>query len=598
MKSIETEPLQQSHLKNFFNLKKEFKLNKIKSEQIVINTSCNDNIGCKIINSFEINGFSSVDFKELFVALAKLAIEKNINLSDDDQNRVGKQIVNLLENNIAAEHKDGSRLFSVQNKAINDWIGEPTAAWQKLSNDLLNNKVVVSKVIAFLKKTASEKLPLVVKTQSFGQFKNKGPRILITDKFKENDFFSNRNADKEIVINKTYPRWSILKEIYRFASLEEQRRNIEQQIKNHEINTIPKFTLNKWPKDNLMLHIRNEVENYLDTFEQEVKYFGDKNDLKYQVLFRLTSYPISQLFENGELLENNLRDRGAYRNWRNIININQSLISSFALNKEILKKVSYEQYKIITQRLQNSHLPLDEILTKKGLFAEQGWTIKKQNGQIFAVQEDGITAHSSVVELVFSEIETKLANDFHNDLHYIHTPRADKAFGLFIKGENVPFLVLAIEKIDRPYKKNVLLYQGYDPNKCFDLTRLYSKPGTPGNTSSSMFSLTFSFLKQNYKGTQAILSSFMPSYATGLSMTSGGFNNPVLVKPNEHQFAPIEINGETCYEHVTKRRQENKSKNLLFSQVPLLPTVELMSNFQPPRFKPLTGANKLMLELI
>ncbi|MFL5658313.1 MAG: hypothetical protein ACJ8CB_29530, partial [Ktedonobacteraceae bacterium] len=126
---------------------------------------------------------------------------------------------------------------------------------------------------------------------------------------------------------------------------------------------------------------------------------------------------------------------------------------------------------------------------------------------------------------------------------------------------------------------------------------LYSKPGTPGNTSSSMFSLVFSYLRVNYPEAQAILSSFMPAYASGVSMTSGGFDNPVLVKPLEHTFVERTIDGITCYEHVTNRRMVEAPGKKLWNRFPLLPTIELLSSIQSPRFTPIVGADKWMIEI-
>ncbi len=232
------------------------------------------------------------------------------------------------------------------------------------------------------------------------------------------------------------------------------------------------------------------------------------------------------------------------------------------------------------------------------MFAEAGWVIQKRGVNVFAAQEEGVTAASGLVPLEFREIDPELAKQFHSDLHYIHTPRADIAFGLYASGDDLPFSVLAVEKIDRPYKQNMLMIQGYDPRYCYDLTRLYSRPGTPGNTSSSMFSLTFNYMKAVYPEAQAVVSAFMPSYATGISMTSGGFDNPVLIKPLVHTFEERQANGSSAWEHITKRRQLDAEGRRIRSKFPLLPTVELMSSLQSPRYTPLVEAKDFMVEVV
>jgi hypothetical protein len=322
----------------------------------------------------------------------------------------------------------------------------------------------------------------------------------------------------------------------------------------------------------------------------------DSKDLKYQTLFRLTTHDVAELFEGGQELEEYLIAKGAYTNWRNILGLDPEYVSQFQVNPEVLAATIEEQRAIIEHRLAESTLPLDEILRPSGIFAEPGWVIQKKDNQVYAVQEDTATSLSGAVPLEFREIDPEMANAFHRDLHYIHTPRADRAFALFVGGEELPFSVLALEQIDRAYKANALLFQGYDPKKCYDLTRLYSKPGTPGNTSSSMFSLTFNHLRNNTDA-QAILSSFMPSYATGISMTSGGMDDPVLIKPLMHRFVGSEVDGQTVYEQMTNRRLAGATGQVVRSRVPLLPTVELMCRIQNPRYQPLPGADTHMLEV-
>lgn len=112
-----------------------------------------------------------------------------------------------------------------------------------------------------------------------------------------------------------------------------------------------------------------------------------------------------------------------------------------------------------------------------------------------------------------------------------------------------------------------------------------------------MFSLAFTQMRDHYPQTQAILSAFMPSYATGVSMTSGGFDNPVLVKPLTHVFEEKIIDGKTCWEHLTKRRQEKSHGRRIRSKFPLLPTIELMSSLQSPRYSPFPQIKDFMIEV-
>jgi hypothetical protein len=389
-----------------------------------------------------------------------------------------------------------------------------------------------------------------------------------------------------------------LREVVRQGQIDVRRQELDRALARREIIAVPKFRLDNWPTDSLMSNTRRQVATVVDAYIARNNLLCDPQDLKYQTMFRLTTYEISDVYVNGSELDDYLQDKGAYNNWRNILNLDPRFIQQFRIKPDVLSATIEEQYAIIRQRLQNSSLPVERILLRSGMFAEPGWVIQRRGNAIFAAQEEGITATAGLVPLEFREIDPELAKQYHQDLHYIHTPRADIAFGLYASGDDLPFSVLALEKIDRPYKQNVLLMQGYNPRYCYDLTRLYSRPGTPGNTSSSMFALTFNFMKNNYPETQAVISAFMPSYATGVSMTSGGFDNPILIKPLMHTFEERNIDEKIAWEHVTKRRQHEGGGRKIRSKFPLLPTVELMASLQSPRYTPFPETKDFMIEVV
>jgi hypothetical protein len=81
-------------------------------------------------------------------------------------------------------------------------------------------------------------------------------------------------------------------------------------------------------------------------------------------------------------------------------------------------------------------------------------------------------------------------------------------------------------------------------------------------------------------------------------MTSGGFDNPILIKPLKHVFEAREIKGRKVYEHVTNRRQSLSSNDRVYSRIPLLPTVELMAPLKGNRFTRGKKSGSLMLEVI
>ena len=142
-----------------------------------------------------------------------------------------------------------------------------------------------------------------------------------------------------------------------------------------------------------------------------------------------------------------------------------------------------------------------------------------------------------------------------------------------------------------------MLLFGYVPRNCLDFTRLYSRPGVPKNVSSAIFGETFTYIRQHEPKIEAAISAFMPSYASGLSMLTGGFETPILIKPGVHYFGPIDVQGQQVMEHLTKRRQLGSNDNLISSRFPLLPVIELISPLKEPRFKPVLELGEQMVEL-
>lgn len=600
--------LRSSMRSNFSNLAKDQKINSIHDQNIGLTTyGLTLEEADAVFEQAKTLGFSPMRIRDIAKSIAIVIQQDNLTLPQGKKhkNEKGRIVEQILERISFEKQEDASLHFKIRNSSekdaaeldITNLLQENIEALEPVIQDITTDSASIGRIINYISRHIANNSALALEQNSPGQFEFNGSRIILVHD--ESTSVTNRKkADSAITVgDKNKARFGILRETTRFAQIDKQRRELSKKFNDREIQVIPKFSIHNWPTDPLMSHLRQLIAKETDKYCISNNLLCDSKDLKYQTLFRLTTFDVPDLFENGQLLEEYLINAGAYSNWRNILTLNSEFIKSFSLNNQIVTNVINEQYKIIKARLQPSDLPLEQILVPQGIFSEAGWVIQRRNSKIAAVQEDTASSISDEVPLDFREIDPKEAIRIHRDLHYIHTPRADMAFGLYVQGENIPFSVLAIEKIDRAYKENALIFQGYDPEKCFDLTRLYSKPGTPGNTSSSMFTLTFQFLKNNFPDTQAILSSFMPSYATGISMTSGGFDDPVIVKPLSHKFVERDIDDSKCYEHVTNRRLGDINGKIIRSRLPLLPTVELMTTLRPPRYTPLPGADKYMLEI-
>lgn len=368
-----------------------------------------------------------------------------------------------------------------------------------------------------------------------------------------------------------------------FTHLRERDAALRADLATGAIELEEQFDRDSWPGFALMNSVKHDVRSVVQHVINEQNALCDALDLEYQTLFRLTSLPIAEVFEDGEELEQYLQEQQAYDYWRDILTLDPEKMN-YPVKTNVVRKIAEEQLLIIQERTQSTSLPLEKLLKRDGIFAEPDWKLQKHGGKLAAIKvQDGQVIDSK--EVHFRPVDPEYARELHSTLHYIHTPRCIMAFGLYLENDELPFSVVAFDEIDRPYKKDLLFMYGYNPEKCLDLARLYSRPGTPFNTSSTIFTLAFTYFKENEPEVQAILSAFMPTYAHGMSMISAGFNYGVLVKEWRHSFAQREINGKTAWELVTKRRVD-ESQTIINSQWPLLPVFELMASLRSPRFTP------------
>jgi len=387
-----------------------------------------------------------------------------------------------------------------------------------------------------------------------------------------------------------------LREAINFSIISQRRIDLIKAVKAGQIETVSTFTKENWPKHPIIEHIKQQIIPIVSSFIAENRIICDPLDLEYQALFRITTFDLKDIFVDGNELKNYCVNAGIYQNWINILNLDPSVIVNFQISSELVNKVLEEQARIIQDRIKKSDLPIEQIVVPSGIFAESGWEITKDGENIInSIQKDSNGNILNARRVFFRPVDTIIASRIHNDLHYIHTPRTDMAFGFFLEDRQLPFTTLAIGSIDRAYKQNALLLFGFDPRNAVDFTRLYSRPGVPRNASSAIFGEAFSYIKHNYPKIEVAMSAFMPSYASGLSMLTGRFETPILAKPNIHYFYDAKIGDEATMEHLTKRRQTMKGVTFIPSILPLLPTIELLCSIHKPRFDPILQAGKDMI---
>ena len=277
----------------------------------------------------------------------------------------------------------------------------------------------------------------------------------------------------------------------------------------------------------------------------------DSRDLIYQCLFRL------MFFDPKEYCVGDVQIKRFYG-----ISYHES--ASPRIKRTLFMDIYREQKEVL----------LHEYYRKeKKLFQDLNSSLARR-GKLKMIKSDPymILKGGYQIPLELREVDVTLANRIHRSFHYIHTPRnSGHVLGLFAKGNKLPISVIGIEKVDRAYKKSALLNYNISPDHTYELTRMYSCKNSPANTSSFMLAITNSYLKNADSSWQASISSFMPSYATGLSMVGGGFKDVLYAKECTHNYEVSD--GDRI---AVKTNRSTHGKEFLTNRTKVMPVLELI----------------------
>lgn len=382
----------------------------------------------------------------------------------------------------------------------------------------------------------------------------------------------------------------ILESLLADASYKRKRADLKASINNGQIATYPRFDTKNIPQDPLIKRIRKALTPILEDFLVTHKYkLFDPIDLKYQVLFRLTTFDIEELFEDGILLRKYLDKLNVSSDWKNILTINEGHLEQFQLREEILKRTIDEQFRIIINRLQHSDLPIHEIFEAKK-YPKEEWRVETDSKGIRLINVSH--ADQKSIDLYFRVVENTLARKIFSQLHYIHDPVSEFSLGLFERNNEIPLSVLGIYRDISVTRQNILLAYGYDPSKCLYFSRMYHRPEAPFNLSSVMLSLAIKHIKESLPDTQAVVTAFMPSFAAGLSMTSAGFAYTVSLKSHKLFFSPSSINGVNHFSYTTGKNIDTET---ITNKIPVLPSMLLLRQINRPTYKPLPELQKSII---
>ena len=367
-----------------------------------------------------------------------------------------------------------------------------------------------------------------------------------------------------------------------------------------------------------MSYLEGVVSNSVDQFISRNSLYGkiDPADLKKQVLFRLVSYPESRVIIGNRRLWRWTIKRAIENGGMPVL-----MPAGFSVDGNLVESIIHEQREIIEARLSKSKLGAEKVRQILGMFSSwpkpNDWRMRRRRSEIFIEPKNAPSPDPKLdpdpnvprISVRVKAIDKEYSDMVFRDLHYIHsTGRPEIALGMFMHlpqsykdkdgryrglwsvNTEVPFSVLGLSRIDRDYKRRALLLNGYDPDKCWEYTRLYNAPNAPMNTSSVMVAEMVRYLRERHPDAQAIISTFTPSFDSGTSMMAAGFTRTLFVKPNELAFDSVTVPGKT--EMVVRRR---RSKAAVLNKMPLLPKMVMIRQLRPPRFEAALARKSLVI---
>lgn len=380
-------------------------------------------------------------------------------------------------------------------------------------------------------------------------------------------------------------------QIYRYISLivsgetninpdyEKLSKNDEEEVLDRSVNKLEENKKRNQEFKNLQSEEsieRDSFEWMLNPFLEVINLYIDKNldqllegkdyisktDLKYQVLIKMSSYQINELFEGDISLLESINDDIAVRkdNYK-------SLLKSLVDEKTILN-TSLINEEIINQTNRLSGLYSDNF-TKQIMETLNSYENK-----------DKVSLDNIIYKKVSKEVSKFLAEN----CHYLHTYREDEfaAYGAFVEGETLPIAWASFSKQDREYKEQMLHYLGVEPQNTLEMTRAWCSNSAPQNIMSSLFQNSINEVEKEWnklaeegkvdKKLQAITTTINPNLGFMASSFLGANFIPFALRPAKFTYAKED----SSVEYMTRREIESKNLSFIENQFNILPLNEII----------------------
>ena len=317
----------------------------------------------------------------------------------------------------------------------------------------------------------------------------------------------------------------------------------------------------EWVFNPFLEVIKAYLDRNLDKFLIGKEYIS-RTDLKYQVLIKICSYKIEELFKGNETIlieiNNGINDRK---------NKLKTLIKYLTDKKVILN------FELINEEIQNQIERLSKLYDNN--------STKQIMTTLNSSENKG---NISLENIIYKKVDKGTSQFIAKNCHYLHTPRNDEfiSYGAFVEGQALPIAWVLFSKQDRKYKKQLLNYLGIESQNTLEMTRAWCSNSAPQNIMSSLFQYSINEVEKEWeklkeqgevnKNLQAITTTINPNLGFKASSFLGCNFIPFALRPDKFTYG---IQG-TTMEYMTRREIERKNLEYIENQFNILPLNEII----------------------
>lgn len=307
--------------------------------------------------------------------------------------------------------------------------------------------------------------------------------------------------------------------------------------------------------------IKAYLDRNLNEFLKEKEYIS-KTDLEYQILIKMCSYKIEELYKGDvELLKK----------------INNG-IKNRSNELDIFIKYLIDEKLVLNYKLLNTEI-LNQIDRLSNLYRDN--SVKR----IMTMLNSSKNKEKILLDnITYKKVDKPISEFIARNCHYLHTPRNDEfiSYGAFLEGQTLPIAWASFSKQDRLYKKQIINHLGIESQNTLEMTRAWCSNSAPKNIMSSLFQYSINELEEEWKKLkekgevnkklQAITTTINPNLGFKASSFLGCNFIPFALRPAKFTYGKEK----DTIEYMTRREIEKNNLEYSESQFNILPLNEII----------------------